>query len=231
MTGRAPGYRPAVRVTADGDPVESADGVTVSDLPAPSGCGAARHNGTVPGRWLVLVALAGSVLAGCGRSDNPTVSAGPTDSTWPSTTTVTTAPTVVTTAATVIPPTTRPAPPQTTTATTATTGRSTTTTPPAAFATGVSGLVTAGPTCGVEPVGRPCPPVPVAGTVEAVDGRGGVAGRSPIDAAGHYALALPPGRYTLRVPGAGPYPSCPDVAVTLGSSPVTAHINCDTGIR
>ena len=103
----------------------------------------------------------------------------------------------------------------------------------AAANSGVWGTVTAGPTCGVERIDQPCPPVQVRGTVEAVDGAGGVAGRGGTDSAGRYAIDLPPGRYTLRVAGTGIYPQCPETtAVEVGpGSAVTIDISCDTGIR
>lgn len=168
----------------------------------------------------MVVAAAG---AGCGSRDQPVVTSGPTDET-----------TVPTSLA-----------PETTTvaSTTASTGRApppptTATTVPAIVTTratsdsGVRGTVTAGPTCGVERVDMPCPPVPVSATVEAITSAGRVAGRGRTDGAGHYAIDLEPGRYTLRVAGTGTYPRCPDTdVVVVPGNAATADISCDTGIR
>ena len=94
------------------------------------------------------------------------------------------------------------------------------------------GRVTAGPTCPVERPGQPCPPSPVAGRVEAIDAAGHAAGNAPTDADGRYAIALPPGAYTLRVATEAMFPMCPDTAVMVPSGPpVAADVDCDTGIR
>lgn len=97
--------------------------------------------------------------------------------------------------------------------------------------TGVTGLVTTGPTCGVELEGKPCPDAPVQAVVEAV-GRSGVAGKDATDDTGRYAMELPPGTYTIRVVVAGRYPMCPEIDVAiLPGRRVTADILCDSGIR
>ncbi len=97
---------------------------------------------------------------------------------------------------------------------------------------GVSGRVTAGPTCPVERPDHPCPPNPVRGRVEAVDSGGRTAGSVNTDDTGRYAIGLAPGGYRLRVVTDGPFPRCPAavVIVTAGSVAV-ADIVCDTGIR
>ena len=94
------------------------------------------------------------------------------------------------------------------------------------------GRVTAGPTCPVERPDQPCPPSPVAGRVEAIDAAGHTAGNATTDADGRYAIALPPGAYTLRVATEAMFPMCPDTAVSVPSGPpVAADVDCDTGIR
>jgi len=113
----------------------------------------------------------------------------------------------------------------------ATTTEPTTTMPPTA-GTGVTGSVTAGPTCPVEPPGG-CPPRPVADTpVQALDGSGRVIGSDATDAKGYFAITLAPGDYTLHVVIAGTFPRCTDVHVTVTKgSPEQQDIGCDTGIR
>jgi hypothetical protein len=96
---------------------------------------------------------------------------------------------------------------------------------------GVTGRVTAGPTCPVEQVGHPCPPRPVTATIKAQQGRRVVA-RARSDSNGHYAMTLAPGRYTLLVQTGSQFPRCPATAVSVPANQVvTADISCDTGIR
>lgn len=96
----------------------------------------------------------------------------------------------------------------------------------------VEGSVLAGPTCPVEQPGQVCPPAPVAGTVVAIDGEGSTVASTETDATGHYSLGLPAGEYTLHVIVDGLFPTCPDTPITVRSgAPVTANIDCDTGIR
>ena len=84
----------------------------------------------------------------------------------------------------------------------------------------------------MERPGQPCPPSPVAGRVEAIDAAGHAAGNATTDADGRYAIALPPGAYTLRVATEAMFPMCPDTAVMVPSGPpVAADVDCDTGIR
>ena len=103
---------------------------------------------------------------------------------------------------------------------------------PGAALVALTGTVTAGPTCPVERPDQPCPPVPVAGSVDALRSGGGSAGRATIDADGRFTIELPPGSYTLRVLHDGPFPACPDTAITLErDAPRTVDFSCDTGIR
>jgi hypothetical protein len=113
------------------------------------------------------------------------------------------------------------------------TATTTTSTPAALDGTGVRGRVTAGPTCPVERPDEPCPPSPVQGRrVDALDAAGRTAGGATTDEAGDYSILLPPGDYTLRVVIDGPFPQCPETAVTVTPGPpVTTDVECDTGIR
>jgi acetyl esterase/lipase len=99
--------------------------------------------------------------------------------------------------------------------------------------TGVEGTVSAGPTCPVEREGQPCPPSPVAAArvdVLAADGRRSA--QAATDARGQFSLLVAPGRYTLHVALAGPFPACPDTAVTVpDEGTVTSDVVCDSGIR
>ena len=124
----------------------------------------------------------------------------------------------------------------------ATTAPTTITSPPAPITTvpeplpiggtGVRGRVTAGPTCPVERPDQPCPPNPVHGRVDVLDATGRTVADATTDDEGRYAISLPSGQYTLRVLSDGPFPRCPDTAVSVTeASPVTSNIDCDTGIR
>lgn len=106
------------------------------------------------------------------------------------------------------------------------------TAPPALGGRGtIQGTVTAGPTCPVERVGQPCPPVPVVSRVEARLGGASVAS-SQTSATGAFSMAVPPGTYTVVVIGSGPFPRCPETpAVVAAGAVTTANVMCDTGIR
>ena len=97
---------------------------------------------------------------------------------------------------------------------------------------GISGVVTAGPTCPVETAASPCPPGVWTGDVRAVaaDGRNY---QTQTDAQGHYRLPLPAGTYDVSpvIEGAGP-PSAAHVSVTVsGDVMQTLDLQVDTGIR
>jgi hypothetical protein len=67
--------------------------------------------------------------------------------------------------------------------------------------------------------------------VDALDATGRTVAGATIDD-GRYAISLPSGQYTLRVLTDGPFPRCPDTAVSVTEgSPVASNIGCDTGIR
>ena len=84
----------------------------------------------------------------------------------------------------------------------------------------------------MERADRPCPPNPVHGRVDALDLAGRTVAAATTDDVGRYAISLPSGQYTLQVVIDGPFPRCPDTAVSVtGGSPVTGDIDCDTGIR
>ncbi len=102
------------------------------------------------------------------------------------------------------------------------------------LATGVRGLVLAGPTCPVERAGQSACVRAVAGaTLLAFDFEGGQVGRAISDAGGQYSIPLRPGRYRIvPQPVAGLLGVAPpaDVAVSDGQ-PVELNFEYDTGIR
>ena len=170
--------------------------------------------------WTVVrvVAILVMLVAGCGSDRSPVATGGSGTTAATSTTTLPAETTVV----------------SSTTSAPASSSTSTTSEPAPlpVGGTGVHGRVTAGPTCPVERPGQPCPPSPVAGRVEAIDAAGHTAGNATTDADGRYAIALPPGAYTLRVATEAMFPMCPDTAVSVPSGPpVAADLDCDTGIR
>lgn len=108
--------------------------------------------------------------------------------------------------------------------------------PPGTIATGVRGLVIAGPVCPVEqnPPDPGCAPRPVEGAVLIVRGEDGAeAGRAQTDGRGFFELALDPGSYTLEPqPVEGLMGTAAPVSFTVEdgtSTPLT--VEYDTGIR
>ena len=102
--------------------------------------------------------------------------------------------------------------------------------------TGVTGRVTAGPTCPVENPNDPtsCQERPVAGALLVVTGAGGVeVARVGSDSSGEYALGLQPGDYTLTpqpVQGLMGTPS-PITFTVVDGHPTVLDVSYDTGIR
>lgn len=102
--------------------------------------------------------------------------------------------------------------------------------------TGVTGRVTAGPTCPVENPNDPtsCQERPVAGALLVVTGAGGVeVARLASDSSGEYALGLQPGDYTLTpqpVQGLMGTPS-PITFTVADGMPTVLDVSYDTGIR
>jgi hypothetical protein len=97
---------------------------------------------------------------------------------------------------------------------------------------GISGTVTAGPTCPVEIAGSPCPPGVWTGTVRAT-ATDGTTHETQTDGAGRYRLPLRDGSYQVTpvVDGGGP-PSVAPVSVTVTAGGMqTLDLQVDTGIR
>ena len=102
---------------------------------------------------------------------------------------------------------------------------------------GVSGTVTAGPTCPVvtDPPDPSCADRPVDGAVLVVTTLAGVeVGRTTSDAEGHFALSLAPGAYRLEpqpVEGLMGTAAPVEFSVELGTPPLDLVVGYDTGIR
>jgi hypothetical protein len=101
--------------------------------------------------------------------------------------------------------------------------------------TGISGTVTAGPTCPVQQPGDPnCKPRPVAGASIIVrDATGSVVASAQSDAAGLFTVGLPPGSYTVESqPLAGLMSAPSPISVTvIANAQTRADLQYDTGIR
>lgn len=103
---------------------------------------------------------------------------------------------------------------------------------PGPVATGrIQGSVTAGPTCPVEQVGRPCLRQPIQGRIFARRADGSTQ-TVALSRTGYYRMTLPAGIYVLNVETGGVLPRCPSITVTVDPTmTVKADISCDTGIR
>lgn len=100
--------------------------------------------------------------------------------------------------------------------------------------TGIQGRVLAGPTCPVVTLNDPsCNDRPVAGaTILVLNANGTEVARVLTDAGGNYAVALPPGPYTIEPqPVEGFMHLAEPVAVTVGDGIASVDIAFDTGIR
>jgi hypothetical protein len=95
----------------------------------------------------------------------------------------------------------------------------------------VHGTVSAGPTCPVERVGKPCPPRPVVATIQA-SARDRVVASTPSAADGSYRLELPTGAYTISAVTSTPFPRCsPREVNIIAAKTIEVDLSCDTGIR
>lgn len=185
----------------------------------------AMRPGTALGAAIIAVAL---FLASCGG--NPGAGGGGASGGGSATATSATA-TATVSAGTIGPGSTSPPPQPSRTTTPSPTPVSTPPLEPPHGA-GAYGYVTAGPTCPVERPDQPCPPRPVAATIDARDLGGATVASTQSDSYGRYALALSPGSYLLVVVTPSGWPRCPDTRVTVQArAAVRADISCDTGIR
>ena len=98
---------------------------------------------------------------------------------------------------------------------------------------GITGRVTAGPTCPVVTVDNPCDDRPIAGVpVVVLDVNGREVGRVMTDAEGRYSVTLPSGPYTIEPqPIEGLMRAPEPTQVTVDGGFVTVDLSYDTGIR
>jgi len=97
---------------------------------------------------------------------------------------------------------------------------------------GISGTVTAGPTCPVETANSPCPPGVWTGTVRAT-ASDGTDYEAETDAQGRYRISVPPGIYEV-IPvlnGPGPPSASPTSVVVTADATSALDLQVDTGIR
>ncbi|HKY77093.1 MAG TPA: hypothetical protein VJS45_13185, partial [Acidimicrobiia bacterium] len=103
---------------------------------------------------------------------------------------------------------------------------------PCPAASGVTGRVTAGPTCPVERPDEPCPDKPVETTLRLLRKDGSVAATGKSYSDGSFRMIVEPGSYRLvadwpsRIGGCSPV----EVSVEYGRFTYT-EVSCDTGIR
>ncbi|MGB8702781.1 MAG: carboxypeptidase-like regulatory domain-containing protein [Thermosynechococcaceae cyanobacterium] len=98
---------------------------------------------------------------------------------------------------------------------------------------GIQGKVLMGPACPVMRVDRPCPDRPYSAKLAIVNERGEVVSQIDSDAAGSFAVKLPPGTYTVKSAQEGVMPFMkeqPSVTVAPDQmAEVTLHF--DSGMR
>jgi carboxypeptidase family protein len=96
----------------------------------------------------------------------------------------------------------------------------------------IEGRVLAGPTCPVETPDASCEPRPWTGRVRATE-EDGRTYETSTDADGRYAIAVPPGTYTVvAVTGeGGPPTGIPQVVPIADGASLTVDLEVDTGIR
>lgn len=100
----------------------------------------------------------------------------------------------------------------------------------AAPSAGIRGTVFAGPACpGPAHVDSPCPDLPVAMTLEVVQGTSVVAAVTS-GADGRFNVALAPGSYTVRSRSGLPALRSQSITVTVGAYTEVA-LHADTGMR
>src|SRR3989338_5821827 len=105
------------------------------------------------------------------------------------------------------------------------------------FNSGVSGIVSLGPTCHVMqyPPDPDCNDKPFETTVQVFAKNS--ASTAPFavtrtDKEGRYSFALPPGGYTLQAVSGKPFPSCGAQSITIEPEvAIEVNLSCDTGIR
>ena len=100
-------------------------------------------------------------------------------------------------------------------------------------ASGIAGIVTAGPRCPVVVEGSPCPDAPWRGTVRVTTLEGTLVGEVDTDDEGRFRLPLAPGDYEVAVAAeASRPPTASSEAVTVVDGRwINVELTVDTGIR
>jgi hypothetical protein len=99
---------------------------------------------------------------------------------------------------------------------------------------GISGIVTLGPTCPVQREDSPCPDKAYQATLRVVDANGDVVATVKTAEDGTFRVAVPPGTYTVDAgpPHSGGFPVAHPVEVTVEAHGFTeVTVQFDTGIR
>lgn len=108
----------------------------------------------------------------------------------------------------------------------------TTTTGANAAGSGVSGTVVFGPQCPVQRADQPCPDKPGPADVQLQRAGGSVVGRAHAGDDGRFAIAAPPGHYTVVATSSSSMGGCQPADATVSSGRYTdVTVSCDTGIR
>ncbi len=95
----------------------------------------------------------------------------------------------------------------------------------------VTGRVLAAPSCPVQRIDEPCPPLPVAGALVIALIGNQRRGSTTSDRTGAFQLTLPAGQYLIRATNPGGYPSAAAEEVTISTVPVHITLTVDSGIR
>ena len=99
-------------------------------------------------------------------------------------------------------------------------------------ASGVTGRVTAGPTCPVERADEPCADEPVETPLRLLRKDGSVAATGKSSSDGSFRMVVEPGSYRLVADWPSPVGGCGPVEVTVEYGRFTStEVSCDTGIR
>lgn len=104
----------------------------------------------------------------------------------------------------------------------------------APYQSGISGQVTAGPSCPIVRSDTPCPDRPLQTVVTIYRARnpGQVYATVKTDTQGAYTISLPPGDYVATAGAGSTVPRCNPVSISVGPSGYArGNISCDTGIR
>jgi carboxypeptidase family protein len=97
---------------------------------------------------------------------------------------------------------------------------------------GIRGRALAGPQCPVEVEGSPCPDLPYAGTVIAIDTESGEEFTVETDSQGRFELPLEPGTYEISIVSESSPPFAKPQTVTVEPGSFTqVTVSVDTGIR